>query len=149
LLKNILKKTVINYNVCHGSQIVYKSIYLKKYHFGYITDCSRRCPYGGKLSDDCSTCKCTDSAVFGFVKDENNHPISGVEVFLSSKQWDPFSITNAFGEFSGNGNCLIGERLMFRHNGYSENTSDVYMVNATHWQSDDVNLQTLGMQTFV
>ncbi|XP_056016064.1 cartilage intermediate layer protein 1-like [Ostrea edulis] len=105
-------------------------------------NCNRRCPWGGTLSDDCSTCKCSESAVFGFVKDENNHPISGVEVFLSSKQWEPFSTTNAFGEFSGDGNCLIGERLVFKHNGYSENTCDVYMMNDTHWQCDG-NLQTL------
>lgn len=69
-----------------------------------------------------------------------------MEVFLSSKQWEPFSTTNAFGEFSGDGNCLIGERLVFKHNGYSENTCDVYMMNDTHWQCDG-NLQTLGMQT--
>lgn len=108
----------------------------------YSVDCDRVCPWRGTLSEDCSVCHCANTIVYGMVKDNNNMPVGDVNVYIQSRQWEPLTKTNAFGQYSTEGVCLMGVDLVFKKDQFSESTCSARMRNFTHWICDTTLNQT-------
>lgn len=108
----------------------------------YSVDCDRVCPWRGTLSEDCSVCHCANTIVYGMVKDNNNMPVGDVNVYIQSRQWKPLTTTNAFGQYSTEGVCLMGVDLVFKKDQFSESTCSARMRNFTHWICDTTLNQT-------
>lgn len=108
----------------------------------YSVDCDRVCPWRGTLSEDCSVCHCVNTVVYGIVKDNNNMPVGDVNVYIQSRQWEPLTTTNAFGEYSTQGVCLMGVDLVFKKDQFLESTCSARMRNFTHWICDTTLNQT-------
>ena len=99
------------------------------------------------MSDDCSVCHCANTIVFGTVKDENNMPLGDVRVYIQSRQWEPLTTTNAYGQYITQGVCLIGENLVFKKDRYQESTGLARLRNLTHWICDTTLNQTGNFYT--
>nr|XP_022293812.1 cartilage intermediate layer protein 1-like isoform X2 [Crassostrea virginica] len=112
-------------------------------------DCNRACPFRGTLSDDCSVCHCTNTIAFGTVRDENNMPLGDVGVYIQSRQWEPLTTTNAYGQYVTQGVCLMGENLVFKKDRYQESTGLARLRNLTHWICDTTLKQTVPPTFYV
>lgn len=94
------------------------------------------------MSKDCSICHCADTIVYGMVKDNHNMPVGDVNVYIQSRQWEPLTTTNAFGQYTTQGICLMGENLVFKKDQFLESTCSPNMRNFTHWICDATLNQT-------
>ncbi|XP_021356179.1 cartilage intermediate layer protein 1-like [Mizuhopecten yessoensis] len=98
-------------------------------------DCGRICPNGGTLSKDCDVCLCQQEVLFGTVRDTNNIPLHGVDVYLSYKQWEPVATTNYWGEYRVQSLCVSATKLLFRKEGFLQNETMPVSLNTTHHQA--------------
>lgn len=76
------------------------------------------------------------------MKDNNSMPVGDVDVFIQSRQWEPLTTTNAFGQYSTQGVCLMGVDLVFKKDQFSESACTATMRNFTHWICDTTMIQT-------
>lgn len=111
-------------------------------------DCNRVCPWSGTMSKDCSICHCADTIVFGMVENNRKMPVGNVNVYAQSRQWEPMTTTNAFGQYTLQGICLMGENLVFKKDQFMESTCSPSMRNFTHWICD-VTLNQTVPPTFI
>lgn len=94
------------------------------------------------MSKDCSICHCADTIVFGMVENNRKMPVGNVNVYAQSRQWEPMTTTNAFGQYTLQGICLMGENLVFKKDQFMESTCSPSMRNFTHWICDVTLNQT-------
>lgn len=94
------------------------------------------------MSKDCSICHCADTIVFGMVENNRKMPVGNVNVYARSRQWEPMTTTNAFGQYTLQGICLMGENLVFKKDQFMESTCSPSMRNFTHWICDVTLNQT-------
>ncbi|XP_021356184.1 cartilage intermediate layer protein 1-like [Mizuhopecten yessoensis] len=101
-------------------------------------DCGRVCPTGGTLSKDCDVCLCQQEVLFGTVRDTNNIPLHGVNVYFSYKEWEPVATTNYWGEYRVQSLCASATKLLFRKEGFMQNETLPVSVNVTFHKANGV-----------
>ena len=98
-----------------------------------VSDCSRKCPAGGRLSADCETCLCQNVALYGRAIDTTNTPVKKARIFLKSSRNRPICTSNDLGYFSASGVCLMNEEIVIEAVGYSTEHYTPHSVNVSHW----------------
>ena len=99
----------------------------------FITDCSKNCPPGGKLSSNCEFCECSSISLIGRVIDNLNYPVEGAKIYLESSLYAPIGTTDEMGFFSVSGTCIINEAIHVMADGYANDHVELKELNATHW----------------
>ena len=84
-----------------------------------ITDCSRVCPQGGSLEDDCSYCLCGGDQISGIVRDRDSGlTLANVNIYTVHKQWTPSAVSRGDGTFTIYATCEEDLKLTARKDGY-------------------------------
>ncbi|KAI0235951.1 Coadhesin [Lamellibrachia satsuma] len=84
-------------------------------------DCSKQCPAGGTLSQDCSVCECNVSPINGrvvYIYNSTTLPLDDVKVYVVGHEWKPWTSTDRTGRFSIEGLCWNDTKLFFLDDDY-------------------------------
>ncbi|KAL4224566.1 Adamtsl1p [Mactra antiquata] len=107
-------------------------------------DCNKLCPAGGKLSQECDVCECSDIALYGIVSEESLGPIRDAGIYFKSRMFSPLTTTDYTGFFRLDGICILNEVIVVTKEGYSEETVSAENVNSTHWKINATLRQYIG-----
>ena len=110
----------------------------------FITDCSKTCPPGGKLSSDCEFCECSSISLIGRVMDNLNYPVEEAKIYLESSLYTPIGTTDEMGAFKVSGTCIMNETVHVMADGYADDHVELKELNATHWLAN-ASLLKYGM----
>lgn len=108
------------------------------------SDCNKRCPSGAHISQDCSTCECTDVTIYGQIMDSTKQPKEGANIYLESRRYKPIATTNNLGHFIKSGICLLNEQIYVEGRKCEGKHFSPVQLNATHWTLQNATLEKYG-----